>query len=310
MKTEKRNSILLGASKKTLYFMTLFAFMAAGAAAYLTAPVTLDGTATVSAQRANPLAVGIRSGGERLTPEMLSYALGNRTNNLSDMISAISQLPCHEIADTELGGRSFDPGVYCLSSARLAGELKLNGQDDPNAIFIFNVKNSLLTERESKISLTGEARASNVFFVADTVNIGDNTDFRAAIMAKNSILLNENAKVFGTVKSLSGEVVGSPNAPEGGGNGTVEICKKVTSTIGNLENRIFFFRVTGVNIPTPITVSVRAGFCTAPFNVPNGPAVVTELNEGTRLNGEPVSGNFMLTSVRVIQASVPRRLQH
>ncbi len=303
MTTKRRSFSLLSWGSKTLYFMTLIACVAAGAAAYLNVP-NFNGATTASAQRVE-FPVGVRSGGERATPGMISYALGNRTNNLSDMISAISQLPCHEVADTELGGKSFAPGVYCLSSARLAGEMTLNGENDPNSIFIFNVKNSLNTERNSKISLSGQTRVSNVFFVADTVNIGENTDFRSAVLSKNAVSLDGTARVSGKILSLGNPTTEVADSPNGDGTGTLEICKAVSSTFGDLQNRIFQFRVTGVNIPVPIVRTVRAGFCTAPFDVPNGPAVVTELNEGFTLGGAPVSGNFLLTNVRVIQASTP-----
>ena len=305
MNMKKSIPFLLGASKRTLYFMTLVAFLAAGFAAYLTVPAFNDtAAAQVEAQEA-ALPVGVRSKGEQATAGMISFALGNRTGSLADMISALNQLPCHDVADTELGGKSFAPGVYCLSSARLAGELTLNGGDDPNAVFIFNVKDALTAENDSRIVLLGEAKSHNVFFVPNTAEVGVNSDFRAAILAKNSIVISDEARVSGTVKSLSGQIVGNQNSPDGGGFGTLEICKRVSSTFGNLENRIFFFTVTGANIPAPgITRSVRAGFCTAPFDVPNGPAVVTELLTGTDLNGNPTNGNFVLTNVRTIQGAV------
>src|SRR4028119_2030191 len=142
MKMKETNTFLFRGNKKTLYFMTLIALLAMGAVAYLTVP--FGDAAKVAAQQSDAqvnLPVGVRSKGERATPGMISYALSNRTNNLADMISALNQLPCHEVADAELGGRTFEAGVYCLSSARLAGEMTLSG--DENAIFIFNVAGSL-----------------------------------------------------------------------------------------------------------------------------------------------------------------------
>ncbi|MBA3600769.1 MAG: DUF3494 domain-containing protein, partial [Acidobacteria bacterium] len=241
MKIKEPNTFLFRGNKRTLYFMTLFALLALGAAAYLTVP-TFNSGSTVAAQQSEQqpdLPVGVRSRGEHATAQMISYALSNRTGNLSDSISALNQLPCHDVTETELSGRSFAPGVYCLSSARLAGEMILNGGGDPNAVFIFNVAGTLETMEDSRISLADGAQSSHVYFVADTANVGTGSDFRAAILAKNSINLNANVRVAGKVASLSGEISGANSSPDGGGTGTLEICKAVTgSTVGDLRNRV------------------------------------------------------------------------
>jgi hypothetical protein len=310
MKMKEKNTFLFRGRTKTLYFMTLIALLAVGAIGYLLVPTS----GTVSAQsgeRAIERDVqNLNSfppvGSNKLaTPDMISNALSNRTGNLSDLVSSVSQLPCTEVSG-ELGGRKFQPGVYCVPSARLAGEMVLDGGGDANAIFIFNAKGSLEAMRESNISLVNEAKAFNVFFVANNATIGEGSNFRAGILTKNTIEVNSTARVAGRTLSVSGKV-DAPEAasPDGGGIGNLEICKRVITTptnTGNLANRVFNFTITGVNIPTPINVSVRAGFCTSDILVPAGPAVITETNITNDLTGtgNPIPGNFALVAVNTL----------
>ncbi|MBA4123881.1 MAG: hypothetical protein H0X72_15670 [Acidobacteria bacterium] len=92
-----------------------------------------------------------------------------------------------------------------------------------------------------------------------------------------------------------------------GDTGNLEICKRVLTTAtntGDLANRVFNFTITGVNIPKPINVSVRAGFRTSNILVPAGPAVITENNNTTNaLGGDPRTGNFALVAVNALSAN-------
>jgi len=289
--------------------MTLIALLAVGAIGYLLVPTS----GTVSAQSSGRNVQNLDSfepvgSNVRATPGMIRDAMSNRTGNLSDLVSSMSQLPCTEV-NGELGGKKFKAGVYCVSSARLAGEMILDGDNDANAIFIFNVKGSLEAMNNSNVSLTNEAKSYNVFFVANNATIGEGSNFRAGILAKNAIQVNSTARVAGKTLSISGEV-DAPEAatPEGGGNGNLEICKRVITTAtdtGNLDDRIFNFTITGVNIPAPgINVSVRAGFCTADILVPAGAAVITENFSTTNLAGGDVRiGNFALVEVNALSAN-------
>lgn len=309
MKIKERNSILFRGSKQSLYFMTLIALLAVGAIGYLIMPISGTVSAQSNDRDVQNLAIFEPVGSNELaTPDMISNALSNRTNNLSDLISSVSQLPCTEVGG-DLGGRKFKAGVYCVSSARLAGEMILDGDNDANAIFIFNVKGSLEAMNESNISLVNEAKSFNVFFVANNATIGEGSNFRAGILAKNAIQVNSTARVAGRTLSISGEIDAPepPSSPDGGGNGNLEICKRVITTptnTGDLANRVFNFTITGVNIPVPINVSVRAGFCSSDIELPNGPAIITENNTTTNASGGDLrNGNFALVDVRALSAN-------
>ncbi|HSK71876.1 MAG TPA: ice-binding family protein, partial [Pyrinomonadaceae bacterium] len=74
--------------------------------------------------------------------------------DLMNAFSAMNQLPCTEVDDSELGGKTFAPGVYCLSSARIAGEMILDGKGDAGAIFVFKAAGAIKTEAGSRILLS------------------------------------------------------------------------------------------------------------------------------------------------------------
>ena len=65
----------------------------------------------------------------------------------------------------DLNGLTFLPGVYHTAAAlALTGTVTLDGQGDPNAVFIFQVDAALNTAAASTVSLINGARASQVFW--------------------------------------------------------------------------------------------------------------------------------------------------
>ena len=218
--------------------------------------------------------------------------------DLAGSFNAINQLPCTDVAESDLGGRKFTSGVYCVSSARLAGQITLDGENDPAAIFVFRITGSLNTKDGSSISLLNAAQAPNVFFVAsDSINIGKNSDFRGSILAQNSIKVDNGATVTGRALSLKGDV-SLDGANVVLADGTLEICKVVDATLpgaADLTGRIFQFTVGGLTVEAP------ANGCSNPFTVTAGPVVITEQNT-SRLPGTTNLrvGNFQLTDVRQI----------
>ncbi|MDP9848479.1 ice-binding family protein [Streptosporangium lutulentum] len=67
---------------------------------------------------------------------------------------------------TELGGTTVTPGVYTSAAGTfgITGNLTLNAQGDPNAVFVFQAASTLVTASASTVTLTGGAQASNVFW--------------------------------------------------------------------------------------------------------------------------------------------------
>jgi hypothetical protein len=80
----------------------------------------------------------------------------------------------------------------------------LDGQNDPNAIFIFKVDTSftdsgILTNR-SQIVLTNGAQARNVWFVIGTaLTIGSGTTWNGNILAGGTVTIKDGSTVNGRV---------------------------------------------------------------------------------------------------------------
>ncbi len=97
----------------------------------------------------------------------------------------------------DLGGKTLIAGVYGFnSSAQLTGTLTLNGQGNPNSVFIFEIGSTLTTASASRILLTNGAQGSNVFFrVGSSATLGAGTLFTGDILALTSISLNNAATI-------------------------------------------------------------------------------------------------------------------
>src|ERR1700733_1666094 len=86
----------------------------------------------------------------------------------SDLVNAYNAaatlVPTASFAGDQ-NGKTFDAGVYFTGSAfALTGTLTLDGQGDPNAVFIFQVDAALNTAAGSTVNLINGAQSSNVFW--------------------------------------------------------------------------------------------------------------------------------------------------
>jgi hypothetical protein len=254
-------------------------------------------------------------GGSQLTNGFRT-AGGNELNrkDLADVFSAANQLPCSEVADTDLSGKTFTPGVYCLASANLSSRLTLDAQGDRTASFVFRIAGGLNAKSGASIGLANDASANSVFFVSnDSAQIGDGVDFKGSVLARNSIGVGADSTVDGRVLSVKGEVALGGNAILGPQQtGVLEICKELDTTpiagsttpANGLENRIFQFNVPGVG-----NVGVPAGGCSGPLTVAaNTNLLITELQAGTTFTGQTFNGNFQLVRVRTIGQTPPSTL--
>ncbi|WP_202980449.1 ice-binding family protein [Microbacterium caowuchunii] len=119
--------------------------------------------------------------------------------------SATSQAPIATLA-TELGGQTLVEGVYTFSStAGLTGAVTLQG--GPDAVWVFQIPDTLITASSSTVVLDGGARACNVFWqVGSSATLGSGTDFVGTIMAMTSITVDFGATVEGRALARNGAV--------------------------------------------------------------------------------------------------------
>ncbi len=125
----------------------------------------------------------------------------------------------------DLAGRTLSRGVYTsASSLGLSGDLTLDAQGDPNAVFIFQAGSTLTTGAGSRVLLTGGAQACNVFWqVGSSATIGTSTAFTGNILALTSISVNDGVTVNGRALARNGAVtlnndtITAANCATGGG---------------------------------------------------------------------------------------------
>jgi hypothetical protein len=114
-----------------------------------------------------------------------------------------------------LGGLTLAPGLY-KSSTSLAissGDLTLDAQGDPNAVFIFQMGTTLTTTAGRAVILARGAKASNVFWqVGSSATLGTTSVFKGTIMADQSISLATGAILDGRALARVGAVTLDGNA--------------------------------------------------------------------------------------------------
>lgn len=112
------------------------------------------------------------------------------------------------LTDSDLGGLTLTPGVYCFnSSAQLTGALTLNALGDPAAAFVFQIGSTLTTASASSVAFTNSFESCNVFWqVGSSATLGTGTAFVGTVIADASISANTTAKVEGRLLALNGAV--------------------------------------------------------------------------------------------------------
>ncbi len=98
----------------------------------------------------------------------------------------------------DLGGRTLTPGVYKFdSSAQLTGTLILDAQNDPNALFVFQIGSTLTTASSSFVNVLNGGANNGVYWnVGSSATLGTSTLFAGNILADQSITLDTSAKIL------------------------------------------------------------------------------------------------------------------
>lgn len=149
-------------------------------------------------------------------------------------------------------GQMLNAGVYEIGeAATLNLELILNGQNNANAVFIFQIDGAFSTNALSRVTLINGAKACNVFWVTEgLVSMAAGTTMRGTVIANNAaIVMSAGDTLEGRAMSTAGAVTVSgivgrmpigcgspvlvgPDAPELGRAG----CFGVFSSDGPVEN--------------------------------------------------------------------------
>jgi type VI secretion system secreted protein VgrG len=108
----------------------------------------------------------------------------------------------------DLGGQTLVPGVYNSTAAlALTGTLTLDGQNDPDAVFIFQAGSTLTTASSSNVALINGAQACHVFWqVGSSATLGTNSNFTGHVLALTSITATTGATINGQLLARNGAV--------------------------------------------------------------------------------------------------------
>jgi hypothetical protein len=104
----------------------------------------------------------------------------------------------------QLGGLTLAPGLYVNStSSGISGTgsnaiLTLDAGGNPNAVWIFKMGSTLITDPGTSIVLAGGASWKNVYWsVGTAATLGTNSIFYGNILANSSISINTGATLYG-----------------------------------------------------------------------------------------------------------------
>jgi hypothetical protein len=123
--------------------------------------------------------------------------------------TALLAIACETTIAPGLGnGQVLTPGVYCQTIAStLTGDLTLDAQGDPNAIFVIKFGDTFTTAASSNLILTNSASLCNVYWhIVGAVILGTNSTFGGSIVSNGAITLNDGAVLLGKAYTTAGAV--------------------------------------------------------------------------------------------------------
>jgi hypothetical protein len=108
----------------------------------------------------------------------------------------------------DIGGKVIPPGTYNAPvSLAITGNVTLDGQNNPNAVFVFQIPSTLTASTTSSVTLINGANACNIFWqVGSSATINSGSIFNGNVLALASISLGTGTVVNGRVLARNGAV--------------------------------------------------------------------------------------------------------
>jgi hypothetical protein len=241
--------------------------------------------------------------------------------------STAAEAPDHSVSG-DLVGQTDTAGVYNSSGPlALSGTLTLDGQGDPNSVFVFQIASTLTTASASYINLTNGAQACNVFWqIGSSATLGTDSVFRGTIMALTSITVTTGAVVQGRALARNGSVTLDSDTftPAACGTNTTTTTTATTTTVSATPNPATTGATTTVTAavtggtPTGTVTFFRNGIPlgTAPVDNTGHAALSTPAGAGTltaHYNGDitttPSTSTALTLTVQAVPAAAPATTQ-
>jgi hypothetical protein len=128
---------------------------------------------------------------------------------------AKTRLPSAPLA-AALDGVTFKPGVYgtTLGVATAASQtVTLDGEDDPNAVFIFQIGGTMGLGASTEVKLINQAQACNVYWaVSQAIVVGANSKFAGTLMSGAAVTIGADSSIDGRVMSTQAAITLANNA--------------------------------------------------------------------------------------------------
>jgi type VI secretion system secreted protein VgrG len=118
-----------------------------------------------------------------------------------------------DLTGQDLGGKTLTPGVYCFdTSAELTGNLVLDAQGNPPAVWVFQTGSTLTTASAATVAEIRGGQATNVFWqIGSSATRGTGTRFNGNILSDASISLTAGASLIGRALALNAAVTMDTN---------------------------------------------------------------------------------------------------
>jgi hypothetical protein len=117
--------------------------------------------------------------------------------------------PLNATTTPDLSGLTLFGGVYAgpsKSPLSLTGTLVLDGEGNPNSVFIFQTDSTLITGSASTVSLINGAQECNVFWqVGSSATLGTGSVFAGNILALTDITVTTGVTVHGRALARNGQ---------------------------------------------------------------------------------------------------------
>ena len=206
----------LAASHTWSFTTALIALRSAQTYSVLGASITNTGATTLSGDLGVSTAAPIMGGATIVVGGTTRAGTAPAIQARSDLQQAYSSVAGLQSTGTltTLDGLTLTPGVYSASAAlTLSTNVTLDGESDPNAVFIFKIDAALDTAATtSTITLMRGARAENVFWrVSGAVTLGATSSFKGTIIGLTAITVGAGTAVDGRALTIDGLVTLSSN---------------------------------------------------------------------------------------------------
>ena len=123
--------------------------------------------------------------------------------------SSLSATTCGVVLTAALGnGQTLTPNVYCNGAAStLNGNLTLDAQGDPNALFVFKINGAFATSAASNVILINGANINHVFWQLNgEFDLGAGSTFRGVALVTGAINLLSGSSIYGKALSRAGAI--------------------------------------------------------------------------------------------------------